>query len=69
MQELGDVAAAQPGWEQGAELSYVRGLLKYWADGFDWRLQERRLNEFAHFRGEIDGVRIHFVPNAAVGSR
>ena len=51
----------EPGWEQGAELSYVRGLLKYWADGFDWRLQERRLNEFAHFRGEIDGVRIHFV--------
>ena len=39
----------------------MRGLLKYWADGFDWRLQERRLNEFAHFRGEIDGVRIHFV--------
>src|SRR3954468_13281167 len=29
----------EPGWEQGAELCYVRGLLKYWADGFDWRLQ------------------------------
>ena len=51
----------EPGWEQGAELTYLRGLLDYWADGFDWRLQERRLNEFAHFRGEIDGVRIHFV--------
>src|SRR4051794_41585952 len=29
----------EPGWEQGAELSYVRGLLDYWADGFDWRFE------------------------------
>ena len=33
----------EPGWAQGTELEYLRGLL-YWADGFDWREQERRLN-------------------------
>lgn len=30
---------AAPGapWEQGTDLGYLRGLLGYWADGFDWR--------------------------------
>ena len=50
----------EPGWEQGTELGFLRGLLAYWADGFDWRAQEARLNSYDHFRAEIDGVRIHF---------
>jgi pimeloyl-ACP methyl ester carboxylesterase len=52
-------------WEQGTAMTYLRDLLAYWADGFDWRSQERALNEFAHFRTEIDGVRIHFVHERA----
>ncbi len=65
---------AAPGaqWEQGTDLGYLRGLLEYWADGFDWRAQERWLNGFGQFRAEIDGIRVHFVherPAAAAGSR
>ncbi len=54
---------AAPGepWAQGADLAYLRDLVAYWADGFDWAERERELNAFAHFRAEIDGVRIHFV--------
>ncbi len=51
----------EPGWEQGTELAYLRELLAYWADGFDWRAQEERLNAFPHFRAEIDGLQVHFV--------
>jgi pimeloyl-ACP methyl ester carboxylesterase len=51
----------EPGWEQGTDLGYLRQLLEYWADGFDWRAQEERLNAYDHFLAEIDGVRIHFV--------
>jgi pimeloyl-ACP methyl ester carboxylesterase len=47
----------EPGWEQGTELGYLQELLAYWADGFDWREQERRLNEHPHF--VADGI--HFV--------
>ena len=54
-------AAPEPGWEQGAELGYLRELLAYWGDGFDWREQEARLNAHEHFLAEIDGLRIHFV--------
>jgi len=49
------------GWQQGTELEYLRALLAYWADGFDWRARERELNAFRHYRVELDGVRVHCV--------
>ena len=52
-------------WHQGTDLDYLRDLVAYWADGFDWRAQERRLNAFAQFRAELDGVLIHFVHERA----
>ena len=55
------------GWDQGTDIAYLRDVLAYWADGFDWREQERRLNELDHFRAEVDGVRIHFVHERARG--
>jgi pimeloyl-ACP methyl ester carboxylesterase len=57
----------EPGWRQGTEFEYLRDLVAYWADGFDWRAQEERLNAFAHFRAEIDGVWIHFVHERSGG--
>ena len=32
------------GWEQGTDLHYLRELVTYWRDEFDWRAQEARLN-------------------------
>jgi pimeloyl-ACP methyl ester carboxylesterase len=43
--------------------------MDYWVEEFDWRAQEQRLGELAHFRIEIDGVRIHFVHSRARGGR
>jgi pimeloyl-ACP methyl ester carboxylesterase len=59
-----DPAPGEP-WGQGTDLAYMKELLAYWADGFDWRAQERALNSFDHFRAELDGVRIHFVHQQA----
>lgn len=56
-------------WQQGIERGYLRQLLAYWADEFDWRAQERTLNSFHHFRAELDGVRIHFVHERARGGQ
>jgi pimeloyl-ACP methyl ester carboxylesterase len=55
-----DEAPGDP-WTQGTDLDYLRKLLAYWADDFDWRAQERQLNVFDHFHAELDGVRVHFV--------
>ena len=49
------------GWEYGTELGYLRELVAYWRDKFDWRAQEAALNRFAQFRTELDGVRLHFL--------
>ncbi|HEU4672436.1 MAG TPA: epoxide hydrolase, partial [Candidatus Limnocylindrales bacterium] len=55
-----DPSPAEP-WEQGTDLEYLRSLLAAWADDFDWRAAERRLNELPHLVATIDGVRIHAV--------
>lgn len=48
-------------WSQGAPLAYVRDLCRYWADGYDWRATEARLNELPQFRAEVGGLPIHFI--------
>ncbi|MGA7732386.1 MAG: epoxide hydrolase family protein, partial [Chloroflexia bacterium] len=40
---------------------YMRELVEYWLEGFDWRKQERYINSFSHFRAEVDGMGIHYV--------
>ena len=52
-------------WEQGTDLEYLRQLLTYWADEFDWRAQESKLNAPDQFRTYLDGVQIHFVHERA----
>jgi len=54
-------------WGQGVDLGYLRGLLSYWADGFDWRERERELNRHTHRIAEVDGVRIHLVHRHGTG--
>ncbi len=61
-----DPAPGEP-WSQGTDLAYLRALLAYWADGFDWRAQERRLNTYQHRVADVDGVRIHFVHRQSTG--
>jgi pimeloyl-ACP methyl ester carboxylesterase len=48
-------------WTQGVPLSYVQEVCAYWAEKYDWRATERRLNAFPQFLTEIDGLDIHFI--------
>jgi pimeloyl-ACP methyl ester carboxylesterase len=48
-------------WSQGVPLSYLRELCGYWAEAYDWRATEARLNALPQFRTEIDGLGIHFL--------
>src|ERR687895_599112 len=49
------------GWSRGVPLDYLRDLAHYWADGFDWREQEAKLNRHPQFTTQIDGQTIHFL--------
>jgi pimeloyl-ACP methyl ester carboxylesterase len=49
------------GWSRGVPLDYLKDLVDYWANGFDWRGQEARLNELPQFVTTIDGQNVHFL--------
>ena len=49
------------GWEYGTNATYLKELVDYWLNDFDWRAQEAELNEFAQFKTNIDGLPIHFI--------
>src|SRR6186997_2929794 len=49
------------GWTLGTDIGYLRRLVDYWRNGFDWRAQERRLNQLEQFTTTIDGLTVHFV--------
>ncbi|HZG69587.1 MAG TPA: epoxide hydrolase N-terminal domain-containing protein, partial [Herpetosiphonaceae bacterium] len=55
------------GWEYGVPLGYLKDMVAYWRDGFDWRAQEARLNRVHHYRAQVEGFGIHFVHEPGKG--
>lgn len=49
------------GWTRGIDLDYMKELVRYWAEEFDWRKQEERLNRLPHFLADIKDQRLHFI--------
>ena len=46
---------------QGVQLKTLKELARYWANDYDWRKAEAKLNALPQFTTEIDGVDIHFI--------
>lgn len=40
------------GWDYGSDLGYLRELVDYWIESYDWRVAEARLNEHEHIMVE-----------------
>lgn len=49
------------GWDRGVPLEALRDLVEFWANGYDWRAHEERLNSYPQFVTEIDGTNVHFL--------
>jgi pimeloyl-ACP methyl ester carboxylesterase len=49
------------GWAYGTPTAWLRDLVAYWREGYDWRAWEAKLNAYPQFTTEIDGQRIHFL--------
>ena len=63
---LPDAAPGEP-WAFGSSVDYVRDLVAYWKDRFDWRAQEAALNAFAQFRVPLSGIDVHYLHVGGVG--
>jgi pimeloyl-ACP methyl ester carboxylesterase len=46
---------------QGVPLATVQKLARYWANEYDWRKVEAKLNAYPNFITEIDDLDIHFI--------
>ena len=48
-------------WRRGADLDYLRDLVRYWAEDFDWSAREDALNALPNFAATVGGNRVHFL--------
>jgi epoxide hydrolase len=47
------VEVSDAAWAGGVPAGYLRDLAGYWAEGYDWRRQEDRVNTIVHW-SEVD---------------
>jgi pimeloyl-ACP methyl ester carboxylesterase len=55
------------GWDYGTNLTWLKQLVDYWQEQYDWRKHETALNKFAQFKTEINDVGIHFIHEKGKG--
>jgi pimeloyl-ACP methyl ester carboxylesterase len=55
-------------WDYGTNLGYLKTLVEYWQNTFDWRQQEASINQFAQYYTTVDGLGIHFIYERAKSS-
>lgn len=58
-----------PEWSLGTDPATVSRLIRYWADGFDWRAQEAAINALPQYTVPIDGAQVHLVHLRGEGER
>jgi pimeloyl-ACP methyl ester carboxylesterase len=51
----------------GTSQAYLKDLVDYWLNEFDWREAERQLNQWDNYRVTVDGSPIHFIRQAGTG--
>jgi pimeloyl-ACP methyl ester carboxylesterase len=61
-----DETDAEP-WRYGPPLAYMRHIVDYWLNRYDWRGQEAFLNSFPQYMTDIDGLSIHFIHQQGIG--
>uniref|UniRef100_A0A8D8USB9 Epoxide hydrolase n=1 Tax=Cacopsylla melanoneura TaxID=428564 RepID=A0A8D8USB9_9HEMI len=49
------------GFEYGFNSDYLKVVLDYWANNYNWRKFETALNKFPQFKTQISGLNIHFI--------
>ncbi|WP_018220950.1 epoxide hydrolase family protein [Salinispora pacifica] len=48
-------------FSRGIPMVYLKELVEYWHDGFDWRAQEAKLNEYEQVTTVVNGQTFHIV--------
>ena len=54
-------------WKYGTDLPYLKSMLEYWRDGYDWRQHEALLNGFNQYKMKLAGIDVHFIHEEGKG--
>ena len=54
-------------WSYGTNGDYLRSLVDYWANDFDWVAQQDRINRFDQYRAVVDGIPVHYLLRRGTG--
>jgi microsomal epoxide hydrolase len=54
-------------WTTGTSVYYMKQLVDYWRERFDWRAQEAELNGFRQFTLPLAGIDLHFIHQPGKG--
>lgn len=54
-------------WFYGTNLEYLRELVDYWINHYDWAKWQDEINSFRNYRIEVDGIPIHFIREEGYG--
>jgi len=57
----------QNDWQYGTDLAYLKSLVDYWRDQYDWRKYEAVLNSFRQYKVKLAGIDLHFVHEPGKG--
>src|SRR5262249_4103903 len=56
-------------WQYGTDLSYLKDVVRYWRDTYDWRANEARLNALPQDTASVGGIDVHFLHVPGRGPR
>jgi pimeloyl-ACP methyl ester carboxylesterase len=59
--------AEDSNWSAGTNLPYLKNLVAYWRETYNWEKQQAALNQLPHYKTEIDGIGIHFIHERGKG--
>ncbi|XP_076335451.1 epoxide hydrolase 1-like [Tachypleus tridentatus] len=48
-------------FQYGFNSNYLEKVITYWRNTYDWRQEEKKLNEFDQFLTQVEGIDIHFL--------
>lgn len=48
-------------WSQGTECGFLKDLVAFWKESYDWSARVEQLNQLPHYRASVDGCGLHFL--------
>ena len=56
-------------WKYGTDLAYLKSLVEYWRDRYDWRKHETGINRFNQYKVSLAGIDVHYIREEGKGPK